>query len=193
MYALPLLFLAALQMQMINEINLVRTDPKGYAKLLTNRLRYYEGNLLELPGQIPIRTQEGVRALEETIQALKIARPVPALKLSEGLSRAAADHVKDQGRHGLFGHQGTDGSTPASRAGRYSSGPAQVGENVSYGAWIPRDVVIDLLVDDGVPSRGHRRNMLNPAYQHAGAACGNHSKFGTMCVIDFAITYRERQ
>jgi uncharacterized protein YkwD len=53
-------------------------------------------------------------------------------------------------------------------------------------------VVIGLLVDDGVPSRGHRHNILSADARFAGVGCGHHTEYGTMCVIDFAGGYRER-
>jgi uncharacterized protein YkwD len=58
------------------------------------------------------------------------------------------------------------------------------GENIDYGA-TGLQVVIDLIVDDGVPSRGHRRNVLDPAFRAVGIAVGPHRTYGTMCVIDF--------
>ena len=47
------------------------------------------------------------------------------------------------------------------------------------------------LVDYGVEDRGHRQNLLNPAWRYVGIACGPHTVYGTMCVMDFAASYRD--
>ena len=59
------------------------------------------------------------------------------------------------------------------------------GENISYGDDNARNIVIQLLVDDGVPSRGHRKNILNFKFDEVGVSVGKHSGYGSMCVIDF--------
>ena len=46
--------------------------------------------------------------------------------------------------------------------------------------------MVQLLIDDGVPGRGHRKNILNPSFKVVGIAQGFHSKFGTICVHDYA-------
>jgi hypothetical protein len=43
--------------------------------------------------------------------------------------------------------------------------------------------VQDLLIDDGVPDRGHRRNIYEPSARFVGVACGLHPRYGGMCVI----------
>jgi uncharacterized protein YkwD len=67
-----------------------------------------------------------------------------------------------------------------------------VAENMAFGENPARQVVIQLLVDDGVPDRGHRATILDPSYRVAGAACGPHARYRQMCVIDFAVEYAER-
>jgi uncharacterized protein YkwD len=63
-------------------------------------------------------------------------------------------------------------------------------ENVDYGQFTSgRDVVVDLIVDDGVPDRGHRRNIFDPSARVAGVACGRHPRYGSMCVIDQVGSY----
>ena len=59
----------------------------------------------------------------------------------------------------------------------------KAGENISYGS-AGLQVVIDLIVDDGVPSRGHRKNILDPGFHDVGIAIGPHLRYGTMCVMD---------
>jgi len=44
------------------------------------------------------------------------AKPKNELKYSKGLSKACRDHVLDIGPKGKFGHEGSDGSTPDTRA-----------------------------------------------------------------------------
>jgi uncharacterized protein YkwD len=61
-----------------------------------------------------------------------------------------------------------------------------VAENISAGEDDARMVVIQLLVDDGVPSRGHRKNLFNPDLHQAGAGAASHTEYGTVCVIDYA-------
>jgi len=52
--------------------------------------------------------------------------------------------------------------------------------------------VVTLIVDQGVPNRGHRHNIFCRDFKCAGAACGSHARYGTMCVIDFAGGFLEK-
>ena len=174
------------QSAILDQLNALRSDPSGYAEKLMSRRKYYHGKLLELPGETPIMTSEGVSALNGAVKDLRAAKPLPTLTLSAGLTKAARDHVEDIGPRGMLSHTGSNGSTPAQRDRRYVNGMHLTGECISFGPRDPESVVVSLVVDDGVPSRGHRELLLNPGFHKAGIACGPHKKFGWMCVIDLA-------
>lgn len=174
---------------LLSELNTVRTNPKLYATYLEALRSYYKGNRFEEPGEIPVITQEGVAALNDAINHLKSMTPVGALAWADGLAKAAADHVKDTGPKGLLGHTGSDGSSMSDRVERYGTWNITIGENISYGATTARRIMIQLLVDDGVSDRGHRKNMVNPVYRFVGMSVGPHKEYSVMCVQDFAAEY----
>ena len=180
-----------LALEIHTETNLVRSDPAAYAGHLETLLPSFEGNLLERPGRPLLRTEEGPAAVREAIAALQGRRPVPVLSWSKGLAAAAEDHVQDQGPIGGLEHRGTDGSDPARRAERRGRWLGGIGENIAYGDNPARQVVIQLLVDDGVPDRGHRNNILDPRWQVEGVACGPHREYRQVCVMDYAVGYEE--
>ncbi len=174
------------------ETNAVRQNPSGYAKHLERMLPRFDGKVLERPGRPHLRTEEGPAAVREAIAVLEARRPTAPLRWSKGLAAAAADHVKDQGPIGGLEHRGTDKSDPARRASRYGRWLQGMAENIAYGENPARAVVIQLLVDDGVPDRGHRDNILAPDWGAAGVACGPHRQYQQVCVMDYAARYVER-
>ncbi len=180
-------YLTENEREVIRVINKLRTDPPGFAQeFLEPLLSRYRGNQLVMPGELPLVTHEGVSALREAIRELKNATPVPLLHPDERLSKAAADHMRDQSASGRTGHAGSDGSTFRSRIEKYGSWERILGENIFYGdpgAWA---VVVHLVIDDGIPERGHRKNFLNPGFRLAGVASGTHPVWRNVCVIDFA-------
>lgn len=186
--------LSPLETGLLRTLNRLRDNPAGYIPVLRQERQYYQGKIVEVPGQPDLITQEGVRPLDEAIRALQAIRsPRGRLTLSVGLSRAAAEHVRDMGRIGLLGHDGSDGSHFAVRLDRYGTWSGEIGEAIGYGPNNARDMITDLLIDDGVPDRGHRKNLLDPTWHYVGIACGPHARYGTMCVIDFAVNYRDRR
>ncbi len=185
-------FLSRLEKEVILEINLMRSNPPRYAELyLTAFKKMFKGKKIMAPGQTPLITYEGTRAVDECIQVLKKTPSLPIFTPVAGLTRAARDHAKDQAHSGRTGHDGANGSTMTERIERYGQWTGLCGENISYGYNNARRIVIQLLVDDGVPSRGHRESFLNPQFSLIGTACGKHAKFKYMCVVDMASYYND--
>jgi len=185
-------FLSPLEHAVVAEINMARTAPKDYSSFLEQDKKYYDKKLLRLPGQTPILTKEGVGAVVEAIRFLRSVKPLSPLNPSKGMSLGARDHVTDQGPSGSTQHKGRDGSQPWDRVNRYGTWEKSIGENIAYGSDKARNIVMFLIIDDGVPTRGHRKNIFNPDFRVIGVACGHHATYRTVCVITFAGGYKER-
>ena len=173
-------------------INRLRRDPTGFTAALEQYRRYYVDTYIYLPGlDAPILTTEGVPAVDEAIAVARRARPRPALRMSPGLSRAARAHAFEIGRAGTVDHNGRDGSEPLQRMQRHGRVTGLAGENIGTGWGSSAVMVMSLFVDDGIRGRGHRVNLLELGYHAVGVGCGPHSRFGTVCVLDFADDFRE--
>ena len=161
----------------LRELNLARENPKLYATFAAESR--------------PFHMIERGRAVDEAVRFLNKAHPLPPLTLSAGMCRAAADHCSEQVA-GQLGHDGADRSSPGDRISRYGAWSTTWGENISYSQKTARGVVLALIIDDGVRSRGHRKNIFNAKFNYAGAAFGPHARYRTVCTIDFAGGYAER-
>ena len=179
--------------RVLMEINLARTDPSAYAGFLREFRKQYQGKSYRLPGSHTyVMTSEGGPAVDEAIGFISRQKPLPPLTRSEGLAAAAADLVRDEGKSGAIGHRGRRSGDPRERIERHGEWEGRIGENISYGPDEARLVVMQLIIDDGVPDRGHRKNFFSSGFKQGGVACGPHPRYGTMCVIDFAGGFRQR-
>jgi len=61
----------------------------------------------------------------------------------------------------------------------------QVGENCSYGFETAIDIVLSLLIDEGVKNKGHRQNILSEDFNSIGVAIRPHITYRVNCVMDF--------
>ena len=181
----------ALNEAVAREVNFARTKPLAYADTLRPYRALFHGKVVKLAGQIhPILTDEGAPAVDEAIAFLERQQPLGVLGTDARLARAAQDHVKNQGPTGQIGHTGTDGAILPDRIERYGAWVGVIAEDIGYGYATGKEVVRQLIVDDGVADRGHRVNIFNPRLRLIGVACGPHARYETMCVLDFASNLR---
>ena len=176
--------LRELEQGVMAELNRARENPRAYAAMLDTIAGWYEGKLLRRPGaRVVFETAEGAPAVREASGVLRRTASMPAFEPANGLAHAARDHVDDQGPPGRMGHKGSDGSSTADRAERYGKWKFVLTENIAYGPLDARGMVVGLIVDDGVPDRGHRLNIFDPRVRVAGVSCGRHRVYERMCVI----------
>ena len=188
----PLVDLRQLEREVLDEINAARTSPATYAGRIEGLLQHFDGRILRRPGELAIATQEGAAAVREAAAALRAATPLAPVTLAPGMERAARDHATDQGGRGSTGHRGSDGSSAGDRVNRYGRWTGRLTESISYGPLTGADVVQGLIVDDGVPDRGHRRNLLDREVAVAGVGCASHATYRVTCVIELAGGYDPR-
>jgi uncharacterized protein YkwD len=178
--------------QVLAEINLARSAPRTYGGFLREFRGRFKGKVYSQPGSaVRVKTREGRAAVDEAIRYLSRQKPVPPLSWSAGLAAAAAELAEEQGRSGATGHVGEQSHGVQERIERHGTWDRQIGENIGYGPTGARSMVMQLIIDDGVKGRGHRKNTFNKVFRTAGVACGPHPGFGSMCVIDFAGGFRE--
>ena len=178
--------------QVLEEINLARTDPLKFAGFLREMRSGFQGKFYLTPGTTDlIETGEGVAAVDEAIQLLSCRKSLPPLTRSAGLAAAAAELIAKQSGSGATGHGGVQSNGMRERIERHGKWKGRIGENIAYSLDNPRIMVIQMIVDDGIPGRGHRKNLFNPVFTSAGVSCGPHPRFGRMCVIDFSGGFTE--
>jgi len=185
-------YLTRLERDIVAEHNLARSDPASYAAHLHELKPRYDGHRFYVSDSVVRMTQEGSAAVDEAIRFLESTAPLAFVHASRGMSLGARDLVADQGPRGNTGHVGTDGSQPWDRVARYGDWEGEIAENVAYGFDNARDVVVQLIVDDGVRGRGHRVNIFNAEFLIVGVSCGHHVRYGTVCVITYSVGYVER-
>lgn len=172
------------------EINKARTNPAKYAELyIKPRLQFFDGKRYKKN----LITKEGIAAVEDCIKAMSSAKAMPPLSVNEELIELAKYHTEKQSTTRETGHDTPGGRSFNKRFKKYVKKGFIVGENISYGEEDARDIVIQLLIDDGIRNRGHRKNILEPKYTHAGVACGGHLKYSNMCTIDFYGLYKKKK
>lgn len=125
------------EQEVLDEINLVRTNPNAYIVYIDEYLKAMDSDAGEKA------------TANELKRELKKMKPVNALVFSEDLYKSCKAHGDYVTKTKKFVHS----------KGNY-------GENIQYGQSEVRYAVIDLLIDHGISSRGHRENILNPKYKY---------------------------
>jgi len=183
-----------IEREMLYEINRVRHNPRSYIQYLQPMLneatvtlkKYGKGyknysvtfsnttkngkNVETTDTTWHYTNQEQVKALTTLINDLKKQKPLSILQPDSGIYNAATKHAKDQGEHDWkLMHTGSDGSEPWDRITLFSPAMSFGNENIAGNSMeivTARDIVIQLLVDSGIPGYGHRYNLLDPAWTY---------------------------
>ena len=168
-------FMTSEEKQMVDEINLMRSNPEGYIPFVDAYVKKYEM-------QYSANDKEFKKAVEELKTELKQLEPLIQLEPNKILYNVARNHGLDNKRNNRLDHIGSDKSDPFDRVRRSGlknsideKGYFAPNENLVGGEDTPRESVVALLIDSGVSSRGHRRALLEPKWKYV--AC---YKIGTI-------------
>lgn len=140
-----------------------------------------------------VETIGGREWYESAIQDLQHglhAHGVPMLFWSPALTQQCYDLISEQGPASNYGHIGEDGSTLRERVDRYADSWTAVSEIVTYSdryGNIGRDLIKQLLLDDGISDFSHRSTILNENWTHLGVSWGCHGVYALTCCLAFGI------
>ena len=160
---------------LIMEINLLRTNPKKYAKTISKYMNYFKGNLLCLPDtNAGIQTEEGAEAFKEAVDFLNKQENLEPLKPSKGLCRIAEEFIAI--------YQKPDSGELANKdmediINKYGSFSGSFSRAMDLGGETAEMAIINLVVSDGDPSRGQRESLLSNEIKKVGVANGDHEVY----------------
>jgi len=183
---------SALETAVIEEINQARTEPQKFVAYLEEYRKYMKDNVLSLPNKTPRVTIEGIAAIDDAINDLKKMPKVNPFAVSNGLSKVARQQVGDLQENISLKHFGKDGSGLEKRLMKIGFAGNAASENISYRVDAAREVILNMIIDDGIKSRSHRKNVFSPTFKLFGIACGVATDKTTVCVAEFADSFDER-
>ena len=175
-------------LQMAQWINMARTQPKDFARMVfgpnvnawpqpTENKRTVQYDWLSAKGK---ETKEVViqwfpsddfsDAVKELYDQLMNMEPLKPLRIQKAMEPALLAHLKFLAQNSSLSHTGEKGSTANQRIKAAVPQATQTGENLIMGIQAPESALISLLLDDGVPSRGHRHNLLSAQFTHVALA-----------------------
>lgn len=181
-----------LHQQVVAEINAARTRPQDYiAGLIAYRGTIRDGFAIKtMPGAngpytARVRLREGVAGVDNAIAFLRRQLPVNPIAGDALLLSAARRFADEQARTARWGHISADGSDLDARIEADGTRRIANAETIMYGKSSARDIVMHLIIDDGVRDRSHRDVIFDGSLTLVGTACRPHPKW-MICVSEYS-------
>lgn len=181
-----------LRQGILAELNRLRASPNSYIQILEEEMQYFNDLTLQRPGYPKLETYEGAEGYRQAVEFLRKQKPVNTLTFDDDLALSANDHLEDIGEKGLYTHEGSDGRTVSERIEKYIEWEVACCELIDVAFKRPQDVLISLLVDDGVKEKPHRVHLFREEFTHIGIAVGEHKEYDVVCVMDLVGGKREK-
>jgi len=167
-------------------MNLFRQNPRYFG---SNLDRFCEEFCIQERNFAKNASYDGVSYYASLKKDLLSMKPQPLLSPDISLFKSAQDHATDCGQNNFTGHVSSKGKSPQERIEKYSKVYTYFGECCDYSFEYAPNILLHLLVDDKVPSKGHRYAILNShdrVYLFAGISIKPHKSYDFNAVIDFA-------
>lgn len=151
--------------EVIYILNLARMNPKLFAQTVVKAYPEY--------ADPAIAKSKYFKSLVATMEKME---PLSVLSPDQGCFTSANCHAVSSGKNAYVGHER---KSPACKKTEYYKG-----ECCAYGFDDALDIVVRLLIDEGVPSLGHRVLMFYP-FESIGVSIQPHKGFQYNAVLDF--------
>jgi len=149
--------------------NLVRVAPKKFLQTI-------------VPKYISSRKLDNSSYLTSLQRDLKKSKKLPPLTANNDLYEVAKVHAVSSGKKGTIGHQNY-----TKRFQHLNDVFSVDGENCDYGNSEAIDIVFSWLIDEGIPNLGHRKNILDPEFNHTGVAIAPHKTYEVNAVMTYGM------
>lgn len=175
----------------LKELNALRANPESFAKrLLDEILPLYDGNTYISKEGGERLTVEGPEAVKEAAAWLsQHSEPRKPLTSSFGLSKIARELCAEQNSCDSIGGFSINGNGLNKRVEKYGVWMGKLSECVFYHAVSPLDVIIQLVIDDGLPNRPNREKLLDNDFTISGIWGSTHKIYGNVISIILAQKY----
>lgn len=160
-------YLTPAEKEIIYILNLIRMNPVLFANTVVK-------NYPQKSGEGYLVNSDYYKSLLDTLK--KIRPRTQLLMPDQSCFNSAKCHALYSGATGYVGHER---STAECKAKEFFNA-----ECCDYGHNNPLDIVMSLLIDEGVPSLGHREACLG-FYKKIGVSVQTHQRYGFNAVLDF--------
>jgi len=160
-------YLSKAEKEVIYILNLIRANPVLFTKTVLLKYPVVSGN-----GYLA----EDSFYFISLVNRLKKMEPLGILYPDDKCFESAKYHAIASGIAGYVGHER---KTKGSKAKKYYNA-----ECCDYGNTDPLEIVLSLLIDEGIPSLSHRDIFLS-SYTKIAVSIQPHKKYGTNAVFDF--------
>lgn len=152
--------LSTIEKEAIMYINLARLYPKDFLKIEVQKVLPKYGDNSDYEASL--------------IEELSTRSPVGALVFDEAMYELAKCFAIESGEKGIVGHD------------RVQCKEGYAAECCTYGYETGIKICLSWLIDEGIPSLGHREACLNGNYTKIGLSYySKHPKYGNCTVADF--------
>ena len=180
-------FLTNEEKNIVMYLNLIRIDgEKFYYTFLEDYINNYNAKVRRYRNYNELKITRTNPYYTSLLKHLRGIKNLQVFYPDENLTSLSRSHAQDLNRNNLESHDSSNGDKFSKRLARYFPNKA-MSENIDFGYSNSLDIVCHLLLDCGVPSLGHRFNIIDQKYKlnTVGVSIQPHPSYTWCAVIDF--------
>ncbi|WP_025143197.1 CAP domain-containing protein [Pedobacter jeongneungensis] len=168
-------------------MNLIRIDgEKFYYTFLEDYINNYNAKVKQYRNYNELRITRNNSYYTSLLKHLRGIKNLQVFYPDDKLTSLSRSHAQDLNRNNLDTHESSNGDKFSKRLSKYFPNKA-MSENIDFGYSNSLDIVCHLLLDCGVPSLGHRFNLIDQKNKlnTVGVSIQPHPSYSWCAVIDF--------